>query len=284
MLMLQALSKSLKKWVFLSMSMERSLLPAASIPRPALAILQGVFDGDRNATFAELQKRLGAPRSTLTRNLGALVHASLAYRDHRDHYVLPRPSTLGLLLVEPDAYARSLLLHEDVLPELGIHKWTYACLAVRKSLDFDLPCAIPVVSPKLTKQSPRPSPTIVWANYDPKDAGETTVLFPTWAKGDPNQTTRALPTLHPREGLALLAAIGDPRLTHAVLRAAKKLNLKIGGVATAARRLAIEPPSRHLRYPNSVILPKWLFRFAETARAMSAKERMAKDLLGGGSP
>lgn len=263
--------------------MERSLLPAASIPRPALAILQGVFEGGRSVTFAEIQKRLGAARTTLTRNLGVLVDASLAYRDHRDHYVLPRPSTLGLLLVEPDAYARSLLLHEDVFAELGVRKWAYACLPVRRALDFDLPHAIPVVSPKLTKRSPRPSPTIVWYDYEPGDVEKTTILFPTWAKDDPDQTKRALPTLHPKESLALLAATGDSRLTDAVLRAAKKLDVKRDSVAAAARRLVIEPPSRRLHYPNSVILPKWLLRFAETARAMSAKERMTQDLLGGGS-
>lgn len=261
--------------------MERSLLPAASIPRPALAILQGVFEGGRSVSFAEIQKRLKAPRSTLTRNLSALVDTSLAYRDHRDHYILPRPSTLGLLLVEPDAYARSLLLHEDVLLELGVRKWAYACLPVRRALDFDLPRAIPVVSPKLTKQAPRPSPTIVWHDYDPSDVSKTTLLFPTWAKDDPDQTTRALPTLHPKESLAILAATGDSRLTEAVLRAAKKLDIKRESLATAARRLALEPPSRRLHHPNSVILPKWLLRFAETARSMSAKERMTQDLLGG---
>lgn len=265
------------------MAVERSLLPAASIPRPALAILQGVFEGGRSATFAEIQKRVQAPRTTLTRNLGALVDASLAYRDHRDHYVLPRPSTLGLLLVEPDAYARSLLLHEDVLPELGIRKWAYACLPVRRALDFDLPCAIPVVSPKLTKQPPRPSPTIVWHDHDPEDVSKSPVLFPTWAKDDPDQTKRALSTLQPKESLAILASTGDSRLTEAVLRAAKRLDIRREIVATAARRLVIEPPSRRLHYPNSVILPKWLLRFAETARAMSAKERLTKDLLGEGS-
>lgn len=263
--------------------MERSLLPAASIPRPALGILQGVFEGARSVSFADVQKRLRTPRTTLTRNLGALVDASLAYRDHRDHYVLPRPSTLGLLLVEPDAYARSLLLHEDVLPELGIRKWAYACLPVRRALDFDLPHAIPVVSPKLAKRPPGPSATIVWHDYEPDDVGRSVVLFPTWAKDDPGQTTRSLPTLHPKEGLALLAATGDSRLTEAVLRAAKKLDIKREAVASAARRLVIEPPSRRLRYPNSVILPKWLLQFAETARAASAKERMTQDLLGGGS-
>lgn len=262
--------------------MGRSLLPAASIPRPALAILQGVFEGARSATFAEIQKRLRAPRTTLTRNLGALVEASLAYRDHRDHYVLPRPSTLGLLLVEPDAYARSLLLHEDVLPELGIRKWAYACLPVRRALDFDLPHAIPVVSPKLAKRAPGPSPTIVWHDYEPDDVAKHAILFPTWAQDDPDQTKRTLPTLHPKDSLALLAATGDSRLTQAVLRAAKKLDIKREAVASAARRLVIEP-SRRLRYPNSVILPKWLLQFAETARATSAKERMTQDLLGGDS-
>lgn len=266
------------------MAVERSLLPATSIPRPALAILQGVFQGARSVSFAEIQDRLHAPRTTLTRNLSALVDASLAYRDHRDHYVLPRPSTLGLLLVEPDAYARSLLLHEDVLPQLGIRKWAYACLPVRRALDFDLPHAIPVVSPKLTKRPPGPSPTIVWHDYEPDDVGKTNLLFPTWAKDDPDQTKRTLPTLHPKESLALLAATGDSRMTDAVLRAAKKLDVKREAVAAAARRLVIESSSRRLRYPNSVILPKWLLQFAETARAMSAKERMTHDLLGGGSP
>ncbi len=263
--------------------MERSLLPAASIPRPALAILQSVFEGARSVTFAEIQKRLHAPRTTLTRNLSALIDASLAYRDHRDHYVLPRPSTLGLLLVEPDGYARSLLLHEDVLPEIGMRKRAYACVPIRRALEFDLLHAIPVVSPKLTKRPPQPSPTIVWHDYDPRDVNKTTVLFPTWAKDDPDQTKLTLPTLHPKESLALLAATGDSRLTEAVLRAARKLDLKREIVATAARRLSIEPPSRRLHYPNSVILPKWLLRFAETARAMSAKERMTQDLLGGES-
>lgn len=260
---------------------ERSLLPAASIPRPALAILQGVFQGARSVSFAEIQDRLHAPRTTLTRNLSALVDASLAYRDHRDHYVLPRPSTLGLLLVEPDAYARSLLLHEDVLPQLGIRKWAYACLPVRRALDFDLPHAIPVVSPKLAKRPPGPSRTIVWHDYEPDDVGKTNLLFPTWAKDDPDQTKRTLPTLHTKVCLALLAATGDSRMTDAVLRAAKKLDVKREALAAAARRLVIEPPSRRLHYPNSIILPKWLLRFAETARAVSAKERMTQDLLGG---
>jgi len=153
---------------------------------------------------------------------------------------------------------------------------------VRHALDFDPPYAIPVVSPKLTKRPPRPSPTIIWRDYDPEDVGKTTLLFPTWAKDDPDQSKRTLPTLHPKESLAILAATGDSRLTEAVLRTAKKPDIKRESVATAARRLAIEPPSRRLHYPNSIVLLKWLLRFAETARAMSAKERMTQDLLGGG--
>lgn len=261
--------------------MHHALFPAASVPRPALAILQTVFEGARSATFGEIQRRLQAPRTTLTRNLGALVDASLAYRDRRDHYILPRPSTLGLLLVEPDAYSRSLLLHEDVLPELGIRKWAYACVPVRRVLDFDLPWAIPVVSPAITRTRPRPSPTIVWHDYDAGDVEKTTLTFPSWAKADPEVSKRTLPTLRARDSLALLAATGDSRLTEAVLQAAKKLRVKRESVASAARRLTIEPRSRSLRYPNSVILPKWLHRFAESARAMSAKERLTRDLLGG---
>ncbi|HWH08305.1 MAG TPA: hypothetical protein VNX21_03830 [Candidatus Thermoplasmatota archaeon] len=264
--------------------MRRSLLPAATVPRPALAILQEVFEGARVASFGEIRERLGAPRTTLIRNLGALVDASLAYRDRRDRYVLPRPSTLGLLLVEPDAYVRSLLLHEDVLPALGVRRWAFACLPLRRALDVDLPHAIPVVSPALAGTTPRASPTIVWHDYEPDAVGKTTMLFPSWAKDDPDRTSRTLPTLHPREGLALLAATGDSRMTQAAQRAARKLHVRPDAVAKAARRLAIEPPSRKLRYPNSVILPKWLLRFAETARESSAKERLARDLLGGDTP
>jgi hypothetical protein len=264
--------------------MARSLLPAASVPRPALAILQGVFEGERSASFAQIQRRLRTPRTTLTRNLGALVDASLAYRDRRDHYILPRPSTLGLLLVEPDAYARSLLLHEDVLPSLDVRKWVYACLPVRRALDFDLPHAIPVVSPKLAKTPPKPSPTILWHDYDPKNTGKQTVFFPTWSRDDPGQAERTLSVLHPRESLALLAATGDSRLVQAVLRATKRLALSRESVAQAARRLSIEPRSKRLRYPNSVMLPKWLLRFAESARAVSARERLAQDFRGGGPP
>lgn len=263
--------------------MERSLLPAASVPRPALSILQGVFEGARSVSFRELQERLGTPRTTLVRNLAALVDAHLAYRDRRDHYVLPHASTLGLLLVEPDSYARSLLLHEDVLPEIGIRKWAYACLPLRRALDFDLPHAIPVVSPRLAKLPPRPSPTVVWHDYAPADVLKTPAQFPTWAKDDPDPTRRRLPTLHPREALGLLAATGDARLTRAVLQAAKKLDVRRDAVAAAAKRLWIEPPGPRLRYPNSVILPKWLRSFAETAQVTSARERVAHELEGGGA-
>lgn len=263
--------------------MERSLLPAASVPRPALSILQGVFEGARSVTFREIQARFRAPRTTLVRNLAALVDAHLAYRDQRDHYILPHASTLGLLLVEPDSYARSLLLHEDVLPELGIRKWAYACLPVRRALHFDLPTAIPVVSPKLAKTGPRPSPTIAWYDYDRNDAQKATKAFPTWAKHDPRPSNRVLSTLHPKDALALLAATGDSRLTRAVLDAARKLGVSRDVVASAAARLWIEPPARRLAHPNSVMLPKWLMTFAETARATSARERLAQELREGGT-
>lgn len=246
-------------------------VPNLSVSRPALALLQKLASPPFRYSFQTIAGLHPVPRTTVVRHLGELVDAQLLYRHRRDDYIVPRQGTLALLLFEPDAYTRSLLLHDDALGALGAPRWAFACIPVRRYLDFDIPYAIPVV-PLPGDEHPRPSPTILWYDYDPKAAGMQSIRLPTPAAEQEDAIERALPVMPQDTALALLASTGDSRLVKAVKKAAKTLDIPLTKIAEQTKAFAVRTTRDEANYPNTVILPAWLERIAETARSVHIRK------------
>lgn len=197
------------------------------------------------------------------------MKASLIVRLHKDLYVKPASPTHALLLVEKDAYARSLLLHADVLSWLGA-PFAFACLPVRKNLGFELTRALPV----LDLEAPEPSllrRDAVHMTLPKAKPSRQTLRFPTDAASEAHAVERAIPVLPPQLALAILAATADPRLVHACSAAAPKLGTTREAVLETAASFVVEdePPKRPR--PNSLVLPEWLMEAARGAQGLHAQ-------------
>lgn len=201
------------------------------------------------------------------------------FRLQRNEYVLPNEATLALLLSEPDAYTRSLLLHQDALKELGVRTWAFACLPLRRALTFDLPQAIPVVPIRDPCALPRGSSTILWHDFEAGAPENMTLGLPTTARNEYGRIPRTFRTLPPAHGLALLASTGDSRILSAVTVAAPILGVPVNDIAALARRMIVKVSPNEPIYPNTVILPAWLAKFGETARLVQTQRAVQERLL-----
>ena len=265
--------------------MEPGQPPYLACPHKALTLIPALLDGPDAFGFSWAAHRSGLTRTTLTRQLGELVDHGLLARLRRDVYAAPRRATLALLLVEPDAYARSLLLHADVLARRSEGPWAFACLPVRRALPLEIPTVVPVLRLReADREDGLRSPLFLYHDFDPEEVESATRRFPTDAAEEPGAVERAFPVLSAKTCLALLATTGDPRMLEAVGRAAKALHVPPAKVADAARRLHPTRSVAGATFPNTVILPRWLEDMAESARALQARTAIRSRLAEGDRP
>ena len=261
--------------------MEPGRPPYLACPRPALELLQAVREAPDAFGFAWASERTRLPRTTLTRHLGDLVEHGLLARLRRDVYAAPAPATLALLLVEPDAYARSLLLHDDVLARRSEGPWAFACLPVRRALPVEIPTVVPVLRlQEAAREEGLRSPLFLYHDFDAAEVERAPRRFPTDAADAPAAVERTFPVLSARTCLALLATTGDPRMLEAVAAAGRKLGVPPAEVARAAKRLHLARGAAGADFPNTVVLPRWLQAMAETAQALQARKALGSALAG----
>lgn len=244
--------------------------PHLRASRAALELLEAIGHARPHFDFADVLRATKRPRTTLVRLLNELVSLDLVVRLRRDDYATPRRSTHALLLVEPNAYYRSLLATDDVLRLRGERRHAYACLPVRHALDFELPQALVVIPPGPDLKSARPLfPYALRAAV--AGASEIPVQFPSDERESEAAFERTFAALSPRHALALLAATAEPRLVRAVRSAAPRFGLHAKDVLEESRRFVLEePPVRTLRR-NTLVLPRWLHEFATSASKVHAR-------------
>lgn len=246
-------------------------VPVLRVSRPALRLLDALGHVRRQVSFSEAAAIARQPRSSVARHLGELVEESLLLRLSRDLYATPEKPTRALLLVEPSDYARSVLLHADVLEGMGV-RWALACLPVREAFPFELSRTVPVM------------------RIDPHDGPEASLLreavqlkgrmgrlrrqlirFPTDAASSPHAVPRSLPVLDTTLSLAIFAATADPRMVHASLAAARSLGIPTERVLDQAAAFALEEQLPRNPLPNTLVLPKWLAEAARSAKDLHAR-------------
>lgn len=252
--------------------MDAPPLPALDVARPALALVEQVGYGQTGLSFNELQRTADKPRTTVTRYLQQLTDARIILRIRHDEYAIPTRATFGRLLVEPDAYARSVLLHADILDAHEATPWAFACLPIRGVYDVEIDRAIPVLLPDGRLQDGSgapPYPDALWYAFDPHDIDRRP-----YAPHDAPGPRGDVPTLPARTALALLTASLDPRHVRAARNAARRLGLPYEPIVRQAKGLApTRTPLKALR-PNTVVFPRWLETFWETAKTQHAQHAL----------
>ena len=217
------------------------------------------------------------PRATLLRHLKALADHDLILHARRDDYATPHASTHALILSEPDAYHRSLLLYDDVLPLRGAPPHAFACLPVRHAIDFEIPLAVPVIPPEpdLAKRlRGMPYRDALRHAVSSTHISLMTRRFPSDAANDPTAIERAFPVLDAATALALFAATADPRLTRACRDAAATLGTDADTVIRKARSFHPDEPPLSVLRPNTVIYPGWLQPLVRSAQRVHARRHV----------
>lgn len=255
-------------------------VPYLDCSRPALEMLERIGFGQAHFGFEKAAVVAGKPRPTVVRYLNELVDASLILRVRRDWYATPPRATYSLLLAEPNAYFRSVLLHHEATPR-SFDRPVFACLGVREVLDFELPKAIPVFRIDHDTLSGNPDfPSLAEAgvftdalrfNFQDRDVGSHVARFPSNEQDEKAAISKKFRALKPEASLALLAATADPRLLGSVTAAAQALDVSTDVVLDRARKLHPQQLPLQQFHPNSVVFPRWLENFAETARALHAQ-------------
>lgn len=245
--------------------------PLLEVPRPALAVVDEIGYGEASLSFGRFQEAAERPRTTVTRYLKHLTESWLVLRVRQGEYAIPRRSTFSRLLLEPSRYRRSVILYTDILDQRDERPHAFACLPIRSVYPMEIDRAIPVLGPddrlKDTSRSP-PYAEALWHTIDP-DSLQTCTLE---AGGE--EATVELPCLTPERSLALLMASLDPRYMDAAEQAATRLDLDVGQIAKQAKRLSPTSPPLDTIRPNTVVFPRWLESFWETAKTQHANRAL----------
>lgn len=248
-------------------------MPSFECSRPALELLDRLPAGTVGLTFARIRQIADRPRTTVVRHLDQLTDAHLIARLRRDLYATPQDPTQRLLMIEPSAYHRSLLLFDHIIRDVvgALKTSPFACLPVRSILDVEIPQAVPVfkLGHDITSRGSKLlTDHALHFNYDDETVVEEPVRFPSDA---PVSEPRRIPVLPVETCLALFAATADPRFVHAVRRAAGQLDLPVDPILHRARSLYPEtPPVKTLR-DNTIVFPDWLAEIAEAAETMHGR-------------
>lgn len=265
----------------------RPVAPYLACSRPALELLSSLPAGKAYLDYAGLAGYSRLSRASNLRLANELVEAHLIARIRRDWYATATKSAQLLLLTEPNAYYRSLLLDDDVFATTGMKAWAFACVGIRRALPFEIPRAIPVlrfdalptVGPEEPARRPGPRPTLypeaMRFDFGPKDLTRENVAFPsTTETKEETIESRPVPCIRPATALAMLAATADPRIVPAVGEAAPRLQLSFDAVMAEARRL--QPRNAHAKAKrhNAIVFPRWLQPVSGTAREVHAQKYM----------
>lgn len=253
--------------------------PAIRLPRPALELLASLGPGFRDLSLAEAAEISGKPRSTIARWLGGLVDERVILRIRRDEYAVPSRPTLALLLNETSEYARSLLLHHEVLSTFRMPH-AFACLPVRRVLPLSLVEAAPVLNlndKRVLDLDAADYPNAFRAHYPGQERRMEELRFPTAASEEPDAIPRKFPSLSAETSLALFAAAVDARVVNAALAAAVKLGLDPEVVKRRASGFVVEEPPLKGSYPNTLVLPRWLSASHASATNALGREYVRRD-------
>lgn len=253
--------------------------PALRLPRPALELLAGLGPGFRELSLADAAESSGKPRSTIARWLGELVAERVILRVRRDEYAVPSRPTLALLLSETSEYARSLLLHHEVLSTFRMPH-AFACLPVRRVLPLSLVEAAPVLNlddTRALKLDAAGYASAFRAHYAGRERRFEELRFPTVASEEPHAILRRFPSLSAETSLALFAAAVDARVVNAALAAAVKLGLDVEAVKQRASGFVVEAPPLKGSYPNTLVLPRWLSASHASATGALGREYVRRD-------
>ncbi|MFA5862031.1 MAG: helix-turn-helix domain-containing protein [Candidatus Thermoplasmatota archaeon] len=253
--------------------------PSLRLPRPALELLAGLGPGFRELSVSEAAAISGKPRSTVARWLSELVEERVILRIRRDEYAVPSSPTQALLLNETSEYARSLLLHQEVLSAFRFPH-AFACVSIRRAFPLSLVDAVPVLNlsdKRVLELTASEFPTAFRAHYTAQDRRFEELRFPTAAADQPEAIPRKFPVLSVEMSLALFAATADSRVVNAALAAAGKLGVDAGGVTKRAASFVIEKPPIKGSYPNTLVFPRWLSSFHTSATGALGREFVRRD-------
>lgn len=253
--------------------------PALRLPRPALELLAGLGPGARELSLAAVVDFAGKPRSTIARWLGDLVDEHVILRIRRDEYAVPSWPTLAILLNETSAYARSLLLHHEVLSMLRIPH-AFACLPVRRVLPLSLVEAAPVLNlndKRVLDLHAADYPNAFRANYASQERRIEELRYPTAASQESTAIPRKFPSLLAETSLALFAATVDARMVNASLAAAVKLGIDPEAIKRRASAFVVEEPPLKGSYPNTLVLPRWLAASHASATSALGRDHLRLD-------
>lgn len=255
--------------------------PALRIARPALELLASLGPGFRELSLAQAAELSGRPRSTIARWLADLVDERVILRIRRDEYAIPPRATQALLLNESSEYARSLLLHHEVLSNLRLPH-AFACLPVRRVLPLSLVEAAPVLNlndNRILDFDAADYPNAFRAHYAAPERRFEELRFPTAASQEPDAIPRKFPVLSAETSLALFAATADARVVNAALSAAMKLGIDAQVVKERAASYVVEAPPLKGAYPNTLVLPRWLSAFHASATSALGREFVGRKAL-----
>lgn len=254
--------------------MTQAALPLLDVSRPALALVHEIGYGEPSIPFETFHDTAERPRTTVTRYLNQLTTHRLVLRPQQGEYAIPKRATFSRLLTEPNPYHRSLLLYDDILDTRDEDPWAFACLPIRSALPMDIDRAIPVLHPdERVKDATRSRPydEALWYGFDPDD------IQPLETHHDEPIN---VPTLPPSLSLAFLLSSLDPRYMQASKEAAQRLNLPFEPIARKAKHLSPHHAPLNAIRPNTVVFPKWLENYWETAKTQHASHALDEFIEG----
>lgn len=239
--------------------------------RAWMAYLRLPAEGGRSGR-AQLAEALGVGPSSLTRYLQELSRWGVVLRVGHGEWAIPRDATRRLLLLEPDAYHREVLLLDDVYR--AEKRRAFACVPVRRAIGMEIPHAI-LVLPLETAIGADPPQVARMRLRDPVHAEDV----PVPSDADPPIARASVPCASPLDALSLLASTGDADFIAAAREAAPRLGLRLKALADAVARL--KPSDTAKRGPaNLVRHPAWLADCVHAAR-VAAMRRTTRSAVEG---
>jgi hypothetical protein len=220
---------------------------------------------------ANLGAHLGVNGSGLARATQDLLRWAMIQRIDEGRYLVPTTTTRLLMLIEPSAYHREILLLDDVYQ--AEHDRAFGCLPVRPRLWMELPHAILFLPTKRSAGFPDPPQVARFDLSEPPSSLE--IPLPTTGG---NAARVMVPVSSALDALSFLCGTGDVDFALAAQSAARSLGLSSAAVQDRARWVQRQLSTPSIPGKGRISVPAWLMSRVLAAQRV-ARSHQARSVI-----